>query len=173
MSTNKDLEKWNERIKKWAVKERMAFPMEKKKEPYNPPVDQVNRYRTTHKETYEEPSRRCYSSIPVLQFLVGRACDDFALAYFHAVRPSCIRITEGSMTSDAVHWRLTVIVDKENIITSIHQEVELGVCGPLITGYQMRVFLCDGTVMEYPEDGRGIGIINMRSVRVEKKDADE
>ena len=51
------------------------------------------------------------------------------LDFFNAVRPSSIRVTESAMKMDARRWRVTVFIDKNNIIQSIDQEVEVGIPG--------------------------------------------
>lgn len=68
---------------------------------------------------------RSYTSIKALEFLVGRAWDDIALAYVHALRPSMIRVVRAEETTDAQPWRVTVYVDEKDIITGIRQEVEV------------------------------------------------
>jgi len=84
---------------------------------------------------------RGYTSIRILEFLDGKRWDDIALAYVHAVRPSCIRVTTGTITLDAHTWRVTVVVDDNNIIEKITQEVEVGLPERTTCGESLRVAL--------------------------------
>lgn len=83
-------------------------------------------YYTTHLEKFEKFD--CTSSvlIDVLEFLRGRQWDDLVLAYVHALRPSSIRVTTGKIKCDARSWRVTIIIDDNNVIENITQEVEVG-----------------------------------------------
>ena len=83
-------------------------------------------YRTTHAETYEEPNSIGFTTVPCLTLLEGHPWDEVALAYVHALRPSCIRVTTDCVTLDGRIWRVTVYVTEENVIKSIEQEVEVG-----------------------------------------------
>lgn len=83
-------------------------------------------YKTHHMVAYEKPQSRGFQSIEVLSFLKGKKWDEIALAYVNAVRPSCIRVTTGMCTLDGRTWRVTVIVDENDIIKKITQEVEVG-----------------------------------------------
>jgi hypothetical protein len=83
-------------------------------------------FYTRHMVRYpDRVNRISYSSIKALEFLNGRAWDDIALAYVHALRPSAIRVTRGEETMDSVLWRVTVYVDERDTITGIRQEVEV------------------------------------------------
>lgn len=81
--------------------------------------------------------RRGYTSIEVLSFLVGLPLDDLAHCYLHALRPSSIRVSTGFLTSDAKCWRVTIMVDSANTITSITQEVEVELRGGIAHGHAL------------------------------------
>ena len=83
-------------------------------------------YKSTHLVPYERPDDIGFGEIEVLSFLKGRKWDEVALAYVHALRPSSIRVTTGICKLDARIWRVTVYVDKNDIIQEIGQEVEVG-----------------------------------------------
>lgn len=83
-------------------------------------------YRGSQGEDYQEPPRRGFATLPVLEFLCGSPWDDFALCWLQALRPSKIRVTRGEETTDAIPWRVTVQVNADNRIESIYQEVEVG-----------------------------------------------
>jgi hypothetical protein len=101
-------------------------------------------YRTHHAEKYEKPDRVGFMSLSVLEFLKGREWDEIALAYVHSLRPTAIRVTTGMMTCDGYSWRVTVIVDEENIIESIEQEVSVGLPEGVAHGCALRVALDKG-----------------------------
>lgn len=103
-----------------------------------------------------------YNVIEVLEFLKGKPCDEIALAYVEALRPSAVRITEGMMTCDCHLWRVTIVVNSENIIERIVQEVEVGLPEPFGCGYELEHFRKTG---EYYKISDGLGIINTRGVR--------
>jgi hypothetical protein len=78
---------------------------------------------------YVSPADIGFTSLEVLPFLKGLPWNNLALGYVHSLRPSSIRVTEGSVKLDARMWRVTVIVDKDEIIQEITQEVEVGLYG--------------------------------------------
>lgn len=87
---------------------------------------EIDNYRTGWQAQYHSPSHCGYTIIKVLEFLEGRKLSEQVLDFIHALRPSCIRITEGYTTCDAMLWRVTIYVDKDDIVRSIQQEVEVG-----------------------------------------------
>jgi hypothetical protein len=125
--------------------------------------EKIDKYRGTWGIPYEEDpeSGHCYTDIEVLEFLKGRKCDDFALSYISALRPSSIRITEGSCTCDSRPGRVTVFV-KNNIIERIEQEVTILSCHPFKNGYQHRVYLETGKYAKMPEGA--VVMINPKAV---------
>lgn len=69
----------------------------------------------------------CWTSIHVLEGLWGRPWDAAALNFLRALRPSAIRVTDGTVTLDNRLWRVTVFLREDNrTIRSIEQEVEVG-----------------------------------------------
>ncbi len=90
------------------------------------PDKHADEYYTTHMESFSEFYHRGWKCIKVLEFLNGKQWDDIALGYVHSLRPSSIRVTEGMITLDARIWRVTVYIDKENVIDYITQEVIVG-----------------------------------------------
>jgi hypothetical protein len=125
--------------------------------------EKIDKYRGTWGIPYEEDpkSGHCYTDIEVLEFLKGRSCDDFALSYISALRPSSIRITEGECTCDARPGRVTVFI-KNNIIEKIEQEVTILSCDPFKNGYQHNVYLKTGKYAKMPEGA--VTMINPRAV---------
>ena len=78
-----------------------------------------------------------YTSITMLQFLKGQPWDDRARNLVHALRPSSVRTSTGSLNTDAETWRVTVMLSSDRkTIRSITQEVEVGGrgCGERIPG---------------------------------------
>jgi len=90
------------------------------------PDKHFDEYYTTHMEMFEPFNSRSYKSITVLDFLNGKPWDDLALAYVHALRPSSIRVTKGTVKCDARTWHVTVYITEDNIIEEISQEAEVG-----------------------------------------------
>lgn len=83
-------------------------------------------YYSTHMVLYSEPEAIGFLDLEVLPFLKGRKWDHISLAFVHSLRPSSIRVTTGLIKCDARTWRVTVMVDENNIIEEITQEVEVG-----------------------------------------------
>jgi len=83
-------------------------------------------YHSSHAIKYEEPRHCGYLYLEVLPFLKEKKWNEISLAYVHTLRPSYIRVTKGETKCDAICWRVTVYVDKKDIIESIMQEVEVG-----------------------------------------------
>lgn len=74
----------------------------------------------------------------ILQFLRGLKWGEIPLAYVHAVRPSSIRVTKGEVTCDSRKWRVTIEVDKNDIIREITQEVEVILPENIQHGYHLQ-----------------------------------
>ncbi len=71
-----------------------------------------------------------FTTIDVLPELCGLPVCDLVLGYLAALRPSAIRITGGEVHTDAMQWRVTVLVDKDDKVERIYQEVSIGFgCG--------------------------------------------
>lgn len=88
---------------------------------------EADSYRTTHMKEFNHCHVRGYTVIPVLEFLNGKPWCSMALNYVEALRPHYIRVTAGEQTCDAVTWRVTVHLEKDNrTIRFIEQEVEVG-----------------------------------------------
>lgn len=83
-------------------------------------------YHTTHMVLYK-PETEIFGhlSVEVLPCLKGKKWDEVALAYVHTLRPTSIRVTTGEVKADARDWRVTVIVDEQDIIQEVTQEVEV------------------------------------------------
>lgn len=99
-------------------------------------TDLADRYRSEHKVAYspkgetEEERASGLLSIPVLEFLNGRAWDNAALNVVRSLRPSSIRATTGIVTCDVSCWRVTVLLEGNGrTIKKISQEVEVGLVG--------------------------------------------
>jgi len=90
---------------------------------------------------YEEPTKIGWNCIEVLEFLKGKPYDKVALAFIHALRPSCIRVTTGTIKLNAHTWRVTVYIDDNNIIKEIEQEVEVALPDHVDSGEALAVAL--------------------------------
>ena len=71
-------------------------------------------------------ARRGYLSIPVLPNLIGHPWDEIAIGYVQGLRPSSLRVVRGEETTDSQSWRVTVYLGDDQRITSVEQEVEVG-----------------------------------------------
>ena len=78
-----------------------------------------------------------WTTIEVLPFLRGLAYDDLARSYVHALRPSEVRVSTGLLKSDAITWRVTVMVDDANTIAEITQEVEVALPSGVAHGHAL------------------------------------
>lgn len=102
-------------------------------------------YHNDHMVDYEEPEAIGFLSIPVLEFLNGKPWNEAALGFVHSLRPSCIRVTTGSIKLDSRCWRVTVVVDENDVIDEITQEVEVGLFrDEMRSGDHLRVALAYG-----------------------------
>lgn len=94
-------------------------------------------YRSRQGLRYIQPSHLSYLSLPVLTFLVGQPWDEFALAVVHGMKPTCIRVTDGEETTDAITGRITVNVDVHNKIIEISRECEVGLPEGVKNGHEL------------------------------------
>ena len=93
-------------------------------------TDLADQYDSRHGVNYIKPQTRGWLTIPVLEFLNGRLWDNMALNVVHSLRPSCIRVTTGEITSNFCTWRVTIYLEQDQrIIRRIEQEVEVGTYG--------------------------------------------
>ena len=121
------------------------------------------KYRTNHVKSYVKPIHMGFSDVPVLEFLKGRKWDKIALAYVHSLRPSGIRVITNWMTADAYSWRVTVVVDSDDIIQKISQEVEVGLPDGVNHGHGLSVALehgIDSEELKSLQNGDDMGIYN-------------
>lgn len=87
-------------------------------------TDEIDKYRGAQGSWYKRPSDHTgYMTIPVLDFLIGAPCNNLVLAFIHGLHPTQIRVTSGEVTTDSMHGRVTVRVDKDNKIEGIEQEI--------------------------------------------------
>lgn len=83
-------------------------------------------------QTWTKHLETGYTSIPVLECLVGRPWDARALNMLEAVRPSAVQVVgERSIRrGDCVKWRVTVtLAADDRTIAAVEQEVEVGLRG--------------------------------------------
>lgn len=93
---------------------------------------------------YCSPESVGWGVIECLPSLIGKPWDQLALNYAHALRPSCIRVTEGMVTCNAVPWRVTIFVDSIGNIRKIEQEVEVGLTGGYEHAHDLRTHAKNG-----------------------------
>lgn len=86
-------------------------------------------YFSTHNVAYEQPESISWTTIEPLKFLYGKTWGQPILNYIHALRPSGIRVTRGTVKLDSRDWRVTVILNDDNTVKEIYQEVEVGCVG--------------------------------------------
>jgi hypothetical protein len=93
-------------------------------------------HRQGHK--FEEWPSYSFTTIQPLPFLHGRKWDDIALAYVHALRPSHLRVCQGSIQLDAQTWRVTVMLEEDGeTIRRIDQEVCVGLPDGIEDGWEL------------------------------------
>jgi len=98
-------------------------------------------YLSNHGKDYVTPERSGCAVIDVLVFLIGLQWGEIALAYVNALNPSMIRVTEESEADDWVNRRVAVWVSKNGIITSISQEVVVGLPDGVNNGQELSQIL--------------------------------
>ena len=133
-------------------------------------TDLADVYKTHHAVRAEPPGNRCWTVIPVLEFLKGKPWDNMALNLVYALRPSAIRATTGQITLDAYTWRITVYLeDDERTIRKIEQEVDCGCIG--IRNGQDASYYIHGND-EFIDKLQPNCIVNGRAVRLAKDKKD-
>jgi hypothetical protein len=69
------------------------------------------------------------TSIDVLPFLIGKPYNNLAWNWIVGLRPSQVRVSTGIVHLDCYPNRITIFIDKDNIIKSIQQEISVGCIG--------------------------------------------
>ena len=119
-------------------KQKIGFVCYENTGPFYLPSDDDSCYATDKADEYfsswgKEPSERkivVWAVIPQLEFLWGQPWNNLALSYVTALRPSKIRVSTGNLTLDALTWRVTVILEKDNrTIKRIEQECDVNAIG--------------------------------------------
>lgn len=98
-------------------------------------------YHDTNGLECDGPMALGYTSIAVLPFLNGRKWDERALGFVYALRPSKIRVTYGEEKLNSVSWRVTVRVDRDDVIRSVTQEVQVGLAPGWRYGEDARLWM--------------------------------
>lgn len=118
----------------------------KPKPPKGPDPIKVKQYFGTWGTPWNNEGVRSEGSlsVPVLEFLRGRKLDEVVTSYLHALRPSMVRITEGTVKLDARRWRVTIFVKKIKrsfFVTRIEQEVPVLLPNGVSHGDALRLAL--------------------------------
>ena len=93
-------------------------------------TDIADKFRCSHGVDVNKPDTIAYHVVPQLQFLWGQPWNNLALDFVMALRPSAIRVTDGCVTADCYHWRVTVYLEKDKrTIKHIDQECQVGTIG--------------------------------------------
>lgn len=102
-----------------------------------------NYYRDTLGKAVTQFPRRGWTVLEgLLPELVGKPWDDKALGCVQMLRPSYIRVTQGTVKLDARVWRVTVYLEEDNItINRIDQEVEVGLAQSFRNGHEVTCYL--------------------------------
>ena len=126
-------------------------------------------YRTAHATPYQDPTAGfCFTCVDVLPGLVGKPWDEYALAWCESLRPSAIRVTSDYVTLDSYLWRVTVMVDDNNIIKRVSQEVRVASTLRAWHGSQMSRYYETGELPKDPPSSEviGWGIHNKKALDV-------
>jgi hypothetical protein len=86
----------------------------------------ADKYRDLQGVDYQESTVEGYTVLPVLPDLWGMPLNDLVMAYVASLRPSCVRVSRGTVTLNARKWRVTIFVDAEDKVERIEQEVGVG-----------------------------------------------
>ena len=91
-------------------------------------TDQADRYFGMGGMEYDSGlMNQSYTTICVLPELTGKPWNNAALSLVSGLRPSRIRVSEGGVHADSVHWRVTVFVNPDKTIKRIEQEVVIDI----------------------------------------------
>ena len=86
-----------------------------------------------------------YTTIEVLDLLVGRPWDERAQSFLRSLRPSSVRVHPmDELKSDARPWRVTVMLDGEGLVRRVEQEVEVGLARGWAAGKDAQEWLEKG-----------------------------
>lgn len=88
-----------------------------------------------------------HTTIKVLTELEGKPWDEVALGFCYAVKPSCIRVTDGPINLDAMDGRLTVYLEEKDgkkVIRECDQEVTIKTHPLSSCGYDTMKYLQTG-----------------------------
>lgn len=96
-------------------------------------------FGTYTERTKELATRRGFTDVDVLAFLIGRPLDDVVFAWIHSLRPSSVRVCRGGQNDDARCWRVTIHLNADDTVRSIHQEVEVALPEGFRFGHDMVV----------------------------------
>ncbi len=91
--------------------------------------------------THENPHKTSNLCLRVLPQLYGRPWDERAMNLVDALRPSRVRVSKGELKTNAITWRVTVMLDSEGhgVIKWIEQEVTVGLRGDFEHGHDYDV----------------------------------
>lgn len=85
-------------------------------------------YRDGNGKPYKSDfvGNRGYSCVRILEFLNGKPFNNVAMGYIHGFHPTKIRVSTGSVCTDARTGRVTVMLEQDNkTIKYIEQEIEI------------------------------------------------
>lgn len=89
------------------------------------PERSFDKYISSNGSLYEKPKTIGYNVIEILPILNGKKLSEYSMAIVHSARPSSIRIVKDEQTTDSYIWRVTIYIDKDEVIKRITQEVEI------------------------------------------------
>ena len=89
---------------------------------------------------YTPPVKRGIIMVETLSFLNGTKLDDVAMSWIDSLRPSSIRIRRigDSCTKNVRSWRVTILVDQNDVIQEIGQEIGVGLYGEMQHGNDLQ-----------------------------------
>ena len=131
-------------------------------------TDLADKYLSDLGVSFDRGGEWGWTSIPVLEFVNGRAWNNAALIVVHSLRPSSIRVlVGGGRKANASNWRVTVALEDDGrTIAHITQEVEVGLTG---CRFGMDV---DSYIKERTPNPNTSGMINPRWI-AKKADSEE
>ena len=92
-------------------------------------TDEADKYRG-HNIRLEDIDSIGFNVVPVLEFLWGQPWNNLALNYVYGLKPSCVRVSEGTIKLDAHTDRITVFLeDDKRTIKRIEMEMRVGLIG--------------------------------------------
>lgn len=88
-------------------------------------IDPLKKYRTTHRADIDENdfSGGGWTVVQILPELIGSKVDIMTISLCKSLGATCVRITQGECTCDAIYNRATIFINNDDTVRKIEMEV--------------------------------------------------